>query len=613
MDRRTWIGFLLIAAIIVGFSLINRPSKEELAARQRYNDSIAFVHQQQIEAQRLSDSITALLPQDVDTVPPVILENEKLRLAISPKGGRISRVDLKEFKAYGDTVNDLCLFDGEESQLAFTLITIDQHIISTRNRYYEPVETTDSTVVMRMHTDNEEAWLDFVYKLKANDYMVRFEIVPHNAHLALAQNVNSLEMQWRQLIAQQERGRKFEERYAQLQYMLDGGDMETLSEAKTATKKESARIKWIGYKDQFFSTVMIADEDFGSSAFTSTPQKERSGYIKEYTTETSVAFDITGKKITGFTYYFGPNNFRLLKAYDKDREAADKLHLQDLVPLGWKIVAWINKILLIPMFDLFSGWGMHVGWVIFLMTLVIRLVILPFTFQSYRSSAKMRVLKPQLDAINEKYPADKMEERQRATMALYQRAGVSPMSGCLPMIFQFPILMAAFWFFPTAIELRGQSLWWAEDLSTYDAILTWGTNVPLFGNHLSLFCLLMTVANFAYTFITMQQQNTGNDPAAKMMRWMMYLMPLMFLFIFNDYAAGLSFYYLCSLLLSVFQTMLFRLTLNDERVLQEMERNAKKNKDKPKKSGFMERLEKMQREAQLQAREQAKAQQKKYR
>ena len=613
MDKRTWIGFLLIAAIIVGFTLINRPTKEQLAARQRYNDSIVFVQQQQIEAQRLSDSIKVLIEPETDTIPPIVLENTKLRVAISPKGGRISHVDLKEFKAYGDTVNDLCLFDGDESQLAFTLITINQHIISTKNLYFDPIETTDSSAVMRLQTGNEDAWLDFVYRLKTNDYMVRFEIVPHNAHLALAQNVNSLEMQWHQLIAQQERGRKFEERYAQLQYMLEGGDMETLSETKSATKKESARIKWIGYKDQFFSTVMIADDSFGSSAFTSTPQKAQSGYIKEYTTETSVAFDITGKKGTGFTYYFGPNNYRLLKAYDKDRETADKLHLQDLVPLGWKIVAWINKILLIPMFDLFSGWGMHVGWVIFLMTLVIRLVILPFTFQSYRSSAKMRVLKPQLDAINEKYSADKMEERQRATMALYQKAGVSPMSGCLPMLFQFPILMAAFWFFPTAIELRGQSLWWAEDLSTYDAILTWGTHIPLFGDHLSLFCLLMTVANFAYTFITMQQQNTGNDPAAKMMRWMMYLMPLMFLFIFNDYAAGLSFYYLCSLLMSVFQTMLFRLTLNDERILKEIERNAQKTKDKPKKSDFMERLEKMQREAQRQAREQAKAQQKKYR
>ncbi len=644
MDKNTWIGFLLIAAIIVGFSLINRPSKEELAERQRINDSIALAHQQEYEAQRLSDSISAQLFTQAESIQEattpaqseaelqsrlaaaygpfapsargaksyVVLENEKLRISVSTRGGRIARAELKEFKAYGDSIHDLCLFDEDEAETAFTLITNNQRIISTKNLYFEPVEVSDSTVTLRLMTTNEDAWLDFNYRLQGDDYMVRFEVVPHNTALVMAQNINSLEMQWHQLIAQQERGRKFEERYAQLQYMLVGGDMEKLSEQKADTKKESARIKWIGYKDQFFSTVMIADEDFGGASFTSTPMREASGYIKEYTTETSIAFDVAGNKSTGFTYFFGPNNFRLLKAYDKDKASADKLHLQELVPLGWKVVSWINKILLIPMFDLFSSWGMHVGWVIFLMTIVIRLVILPFTFQSYRSSAKMRVLKPQMDAINEKYPPEKMEERQKATMALYQRAGVSPMSGCLPMLFQFPILMAAFWFFPTAIELRGQSLWWAEDLSTYDAILTWGTSIPLFGNHLSLFCLLMTVANFGYTFITMQQQNTGNDPASKMMKWMMYLMPLMFLFIFNDYAAGLSFYYLCSLLMSVFQTMLFRWTLNDERVLKEMERNAKKKDAKPKKSGFMERLEKMQREAQQQAREQAKAQQKKY-
>ena len=393
--------------------------------------------------------------------------------------------------------------------------------------------------------------------------------------------------------------------------MLVGGDMEKLSDSKNDSKKENARIRWIGYKDQFFSTVLIADDAFASAQFESTPQNLYSGYIKEYTTHTTVPFDLTGQRTTDFRYYLGPNHYNTLRAYDKNLPKEERLHLNELVPLGWKIVAWINKILVIPMFDLFSSWGLHIGIVILLMTLVIKLIILPFVFASYKSSAKMRVLRPQIEEINAKYPPEKMQERQQATMALYQRAGVSPMSGCLPMLFQFPVLMAMFWFFPTAIELRGQSLWWADDLSTYDALLSWGRPIFLFGDHLSLFCLLMTIANFGYTFVTMQTQAT--DPNMKFMKWMMYLMPLMFLFIFNDYAAGLSYYYLLSLGFTIIQTMLFRWSIDDKKLLAQMEANAKKRDAQPKKSGFMARLEAMQREQQRMARENAKAQQKKFR
>jgi YidC/Oxa1 family membrane protein insertase len=343
----------------------------------------------------------------------------------------------------------------------------------------------------------------------------------------------------------------------------------------------------------------------------STPAGAHTRYIKEYKTKTSLPLDVTGKKSTDIRYYLGPNHYNTLKAYDKDVENAEKLHLNELVPLGWKLVAWINKILVIPMFDLFMSWGLHIGIVILLMTLVIKLIILPFVWASNKSSAKMRVLKPQLDAINEKYPPEKMQERQQATMELYQKAGVSPMSGCLPMLFQFPVLMAMFWFLPTAIELRGQSLFWADDLSTYDAILTWNTPLPLLGwTHLSLFCLIMTIVNIVYTHITMQSQSQGQE--MKMMRWMMYLMPLMFLFFFNDYAAGLSYYYFVSLLMTIIQTMIFRWTTDDKKVLAEMEANSKK-KSNQKKSGFAARLEAMQREQQRLAREQAKAQQKKMR
>ena len=630
MDKNTWVGFLLIAAIIVGFTMLNRPSKEQLAERQRVQDSIKLARMAELEAQRISDSLQYVAGNAVqaETISEeeqqahmqaaygtfaqaaqgeeqwVTLENEHLRLTLSTLGGRIQRAELPEYHASGDSVNPLCLFRADESTFGFTLITANNRILQTSNLYFTPVETAEKNkAILRLKTASPDAWLDFVYEL-SDSYMVHLSLEPHNMQSELAQNINSLELQWRQLIPQQEQGRKFEERYARLQYMLVGGDMEELSESKDDSEKESARVKWIGYKDQFFSTVLIADDAFSSSQFSSTLQSRHSGYIKQYTTHTSVPFDLTGKTYTGFRFYLGPNHYHTLKAYDEDLARDERLHLNKLVPLGWKIVSWINTALVIPMFDLFTSWGLHIGIVILLMTLVIKLIILPFVFVSYKSSAKMRVLRPQIDAINEKYPAEKMQERQAATMQLYQQAGVSPMSGCLPMLFQFPVLMAMFWFLPTAIELRGKSLLWADDLSTYDAVFQWGFNLPLIGDHLSLFCLLMTVCNIAYTYITMQSQAT--DPNMKFMKYMMYAMPLMFLFIFNDYAAGLSYYYLVSLFITILQTMIFRWSLDDEKMLREMEENKKKKAGKPK-SGFMQRLEQMQREQQRMARENAKA------
>ena len=640
MDKNTWIGFLLIAAIVVGFSFLNRPSKEELAERKRVQDSIALVQAQEMEAKLISQQIAQQLEAEKAAQAPtqttdqlaaqvaavygpfapaaqgeeglIALENSKVRISIDRRGGRIAKAELKEYKAYGDSVNNLCLFQNDESSLNFTLVTNSNRILATQNLYFvEAGQSTDAegntTLTMRLNTNIEDCYMDIVYTLPADDYMVGMSLQPHNMHLALAHNMSSLEMQWNQSIPQQEKGRKFEEKYAQLQYMFIGGEVEKLSEMKSDRANESARLKWIAYKDQFFSTVMIAEDAFESTTMESTPLNQHSPYIKEYKTTTSLPWDITGKQATNLKYYFGPNHYNTLKAYDKDVTSVEKLHLNELVPLGWKIVAWINKIIVIPMFDLFMSWGMHIGLVILLMTLVIKLILLPFVFASNKSTAKMRVLKPQLDEINAKYPPEKMQERQQATMALYQKAGVSPMSGCLPMLFQFPVLMAMFWFLPTAIELRGQSLFWADDLSTYDAIITWNTPIPLFGTHLSLFCLIMTVVNIVYTHITMQQQSGGQE--MKMMRWMMYLMPLMFLFFFNDYAAGLSYYYFVSLLMTIIQTMIFRWAIDDKKVLAEMEANAKK-KGTQKKSGFAARLEAMQREQQRLAREQAKAQMK---
>lgn len=642
MDKNSWIGIILMAAIVIGFSWFNRPSQEELARRQHVRDSIALVEQQKMaeaEAQEALQEMQQAAETEMDTAAfearikaqygafaasavaaenaemPVV-ESELLRLTFNPKGGVLYSAELKDYKAYGDSVNMLRLFRGDEYSLGFTLVTANNRVLNTANLYFEaqPVVTdTAGNRILRMRLNAEGgAYTDFVYTVPADDYMIGFRIENHNMQGVLAQNVSSVEMQWHQLVPQQERGRKFEERYAQLQYMFTNRDMEKLSESKADREKEAGKIRWIAYKDQFFSTVMIADSAFTSSEMTSAPMAKNSGYMKEYTTTTAVQFDPSGKVPTSLKMYLGPNKYHTLKAYDKGKQRYEELRLHNLVPLGWEIVAWIVRILVIPMFDLFTSWGLAIGWVIFLMTLVIKLIILPFTFKSYQSSAKMRVLKPQLDEINAKYPPEKMQERQQATMALYSKAGVSPMSGCLPMLFQMPIVMAMFWFFPTAIELRGQSFLWADDLSAYDAILTWGYDIPLIGNHLSLFCILMTVTNIVYTYLNMQSQAGGNDPNMKVMKYMMYGMPLMFFFIFNDYAAGLSYYYFISLLMTIVQTYIFRWTLNDKRMLAEMEKaQAKKAKKAPKKkSGFMARLEQMQKEQEARMREQVKQQSK---
>lgn len=636
MDKNTWIGFALIAAIIIGFSLLNRPSKEELERRQHYQDSVRYAQQLERETQQaIAEAQAELAANPADTVHATaslqevygafapaatgneemsVLENDLLRLHIARKGGNIAKAELKNYKSYGDSINPLALFDADETQLDFTLITANNRILHTEQLFFEPQPVSTDTLgnkVLRMRLKTtSDAYLDFIYTLPENDYMVGMSIQNHGMQQVLAQNINYLEMQWNQLVPQHEKGRKFEERYTTLQYMFTDRDVEKLAEAKNDSKNVTGKLRWIGYKDQFFSTVFIADDAFTSTQLTSNVMPAKSGYIKQYQTKASVSFDPSGNNTTDFRIYLGPNHYNTLKAYDKGKDKEEKLNLKSLVPLGWKIVSWINMWLVIPMFDMFMSWGMNIGLVILLMTLVIKLIILPFTFSSYRSTAKMRVLKPQLDAINEKYPAEKMQERQQATMALYQRAGVSPMSGCLPMLFQFPVLMAMFWFFPTAIELRGQSFLWADDLSTYDAIFTWSMNIPLiswfFGNHISLFCLLMTITNILYTWLNMQTQATGNDPSAKVMKWMMYLMPIFFMYIFNDYAAGLSYYYFVSLLMTILQTYIFRWTIDDKKLLQQMEANAAKRSAKPKKSGFLARLEKLQREQQQYAREQAK-------
>lgn len=630
MDKNTVIGFVLIAAIIVGFSILSRPSDEEIARRQRYNDSIALVQLQQqnkiaaeqaINETSIASANTEILQTNDSSQAESLLaiygefgksaigeeqfytlENEHLKLTFASKGGRIYTADLKNYRTHDSL--PLILFDAEESNMAFTLVTNNNRVLNSSEMYFEKVEapTTDSDgnsfLTLRLNTYSG-AYIDFIYTLPKDDFMLDFRIKANGMEKVMPGNTNFLEMSWVSKIRQQEKGRKFEDRYSQIHYKFTADDVEKMSESKNDSERLSNKVKWIAFKDQFFSSVLIAENSFSSTHLVSTLENEKSNYLKAYTANMIIDFDPRGQVSSDFKMYLGPNQYKILNEYDKGVPSEDKLYLRKLIPLGWGIFGWVNRFLIIPLFNLFNLFIGNYGIIIFLMTIVIKIIIFPMTYKSYISSARMRVLKPEIDEINARIPAEKAAERQKATMELYSKVGVSPMSGCLPMLLQMPILIAMFSFFPASIELRQESFLWAKDLSSYDAIISWDAYIPLitpyFGNHISLFCLLMTITTLLYNRLNMATQPANDQPGMGMMKWMMYLMPVMFLFIFNNYASGLSYYYFLSTLFSVAQTYIFRATINEEKLLATL--HAKRNNKSPKKkTGFMERLEKMQRE-----------------
>ncbi|MDR1592096.1 MAG: membrane protein insertase YidC [Prevotellaceae bacterium] len=634
MDKNTLLGILLIVAIIFGFSYLNRPSEEQIAA-QRARDSIAAVAVAQARALAAVDtSAVAVATPDVSendsvrltaqyaqfaavatgTSEKITLENNRLKLVFNTEGGGLYSAQLKDYTTYDSL--PLLLFEGQDENLVdFTLHTANNRVLNTSKLFFAKQSIVSDSLGQRLTLRlaiDADSYLDFVYSLPRDGYMLQFSIVPHAMDRHLAFMANTLDMSWYGKIRQQEKGRKFESRYTTLNYRFVGDDMEKLSESSNDSKNAPTPLRWIAFKDQFFSTVLVADESFISARLSSTVMPDDSPYMKEYEVKSSVPFDPTGSKTTNLRFYLGPNHYKTLKECTRFLPATtptEDLNLQELVPLGWTLFRWVSQWMIIPLFNFFGSFISNYGIIILLLTLVIKIVILPLTFKSYMSTAKMRVLKPQIDVIHARIPADKAMERQQATMALYKSVGVSPMGGCLPMILQMPFLFAMFSFFPTAIELRQQSFLWVKDLSTYDAILSWDTYIPLitpyFGNHISLFCLLMTVTNLIYTKLNMQSQGGMGGDQMKMMKWMMYLMPLMFLFIFNSYASGLSYYYFISLLLTIGQTYLFRLFVNEEKLLHKLEANKLKKKP-AKKSGFMARLEEAQRQQAKALREQQK-------
>ena len=417
---------------------------------------------------------------------------------------------------------------------------------------------------------------------------------------ALVPSASSMKFRWNQRMARNEAGRVFEAQNSAIYYMTGDGDVDNLSE--TSDDKESLdNIVWVGYKNQFFSSVFIPTEPFTKAELISTDLKEENT-IKLMDTEALMKYNPEHATPASFTIFIGPNSYHLLSDISETIIPEKDLELQRLVPLGWSLFRWINTLIVIPVFDFLGKFISNYGIIILLLTIFIKLILFPFTYKSYMSQAKMRVLAPEIKEINEKYPGkENAMRRQQETMALYSRAGASPLSGCLPMLLQLPILIAMFKFFPSAIELRGESFLWASDLSAPDAIIPLPFSIPFLGDRLSLFCLLMTVVNIIYTRINMQNQpGNASMPA---MKWMMYLMPVMFLFFFNNYAAGLSYYYLLSLLITIIQTYVFRHIVNEEKVRATMKANAAKPK---KKSGFMARLEEAQRRQQAMLREQEK-------
>lgn len=619
---------------MVGFTLLTRPSQEEIARQKKYNDSITLVRQQEMALQQVQDSVNKTIAfadsvvQSTDSTAVAVradafggfsaaafgeekfytLENELLKLVVSSKGGRVYSAELKKYKAQEG--KPLYLFDKDESSFNYVLVTNNNRVVNTSDLFFEPqgeiVKTAEGaqTLTMRLKTSLENSYIDFIYSLPADDYMVRYDVKANNMNEIMPMSINSLEMSWHSDIRQQEKGRSFEERYSALHYRYMAGDMDKLNQTKTDQKNVDNQIKWIAFKDQFFSSVLIADKSFSSSILKSEVMDEKSGYLKSYSADMVVPFDLTGKEPTGFRMYFGPNHYKTLSSYDKGVEKEDKLYLRELISLGWGIFGWVNRFFVIPMFNFFSKYVGNFGIIILLMTIVIKLLLAPLTHKSYLSSAKMRVLKPEIDEINARIPADKAMERQQATMALYNKMGVSPMSGCLPMLLQMPLLIAMFQFFPAAIELRQESFLWVKDLSAYDTLFSWKANIPLIGsflnNHVSLFALLMTVTSIFSTKISMQNTTTSPDqPGASMMKYMMYFMPVMFFFMFNSYASGLTYYYFLSSLFTILQTAIIRASINDEKLLAELRAKSKINAKNPKKkSSFMERLEKMQREQQ---------------
>ena len=615
MNKDTFIGFVLIGLILIGFSWYNQPSQEQVDAA-RIQDSIAAVMKENAAKKRQAEEVARKAQAEAaakgDTTAlfhvalngssrQVTLKNSKLELTLDTKGGVIKKARVLNFKDRNGQ-KDVTLFEKDEQSLTFMLSGKNENIV-TSDLYFTPSEQTDTTVTMTAEAGNGGS-IAIRYRL-GKDYMLSMSLQTQGLSGMFAPNYNKVDIQWDEKCRQQEKGFTFENRYATLTYKEKNSGTDYLNETKEIVdEKIESSLDWVAFKNQFFSAVLISKDDFAANALmTSIPQEKETGYLKQYTAKMQTAFDPTGAKASEFEMFIGPNDFRLLKEVEQESQFGKELDMEQLVYLGWPLFRIINRWFTIYVFDWLTGFGFNMGIVLILITLLLKAITYPMVKKSYMSSAKMRVLKPKLEEATKQYdkPEDQMK-KQQAMMQMYSQYGVSPLSGCLPMLIQMPIWIAMFNFVPNAIQLRGQSFLWISDLSTYDPIVEWDTNIWGIGDHLSLTCILFCVANVLYSYMSMRQQRdqmVGQQAEQmKMMQWMMYLMPVMFFFMFNDYSSGLNFYYFVSLFFSAAIMWTLRKTTNDEKLLAILEANYKANKNNPKKqSGLAARLEAMQKQA----------------
>ncbi len=603
MDKNSITGIILITAILGFFWWYNKPTEKQLAEQQHRRDSIAMVENQR-KADELQKKANELEKQAVEVVEKdstqiaqeldnkyglfakaatgeqefITLENDDVKITLSSLGARIYSVELKEYTTHDG--RPVMLMDGDQNKFGFHF-NHNSRTFFTNDLYFKALPQTSSNAIDFV-VNADEGELIFSYSLPENGYMADFNIQTKELGSIISTNSGALEMNWEMDVMAQEKGISFERRYSGIYYRFAEDDVDNIDANKSDSEEIRTKLKWVAFKDQFFSSVFIAKDLFLSARVsTNVPEDDKNPLIMGASSKVDIPF--TGDDQLGFNFYFGPNDFKKLKDYED-------INLRKLVYLGWGFLRYIN-LGVIEVFHFFEKFTGNYGLIILLLTILIKLILFPLTYKSYISTAKMKVLKPQIEEINNKIPKEKAMERQQATMALYRKAGVNPMGGCLPMVLQMPILFAMFQFFPTAIDLRGEAFLWADDLSSYDSILQLPWDIPMYGDHVSLFCLLMAITNIVYTRINQEMtQSTQQMPG---MKGMMYMMPVMFLVMFNNYASGLSYYYFVSTLITIGQTLLIRRFVNEEALLSKLQANQKKP---AKKSKFQQRLEDMQKQ-----------------
>ena len=640
MDKKSIIGIVVIALLFAGFTFYSsreqKRYQQELAQWQAYQDSVAAASAPavlpadaagsgsdaesvttELEQQRRVSLVgETLAAAEAAAAEEFTVENDVMTVRFSTRGGQIKGVTLKDYTKYAprhERHQQVELFDPASARFALTFYVkngTNNVPVNTADYTFaaEPVRTTAEgaqSVVMRLPVSGG-AWLEYEYLIyngvsPQRDYLVDFDVRLVGMAPEMA-NQSSIGIQWANVSYQNERGFKNENMYTTVAYRFPGeSSIEELGMSDgTKSKNVTTAVNWVAFKQQFFSSVFIAPQNVSYADMSFATAQPGSGYVKDFAAQMAVPYTPQTQGYD-FAFYFGPNKYSILR---KVEAGGERLSLERLIPLGWGIFGWINRWCVIPVFDFLRNYIGSFGIIILILAVLIRLVISPLTYKSYISMAKMRLIKPQVDELTKKYPKQEdAMKRQQATMELYKKAGINPMGGCIPMLIQMPILIAMFRFFPASIELRGQSFLWAHDLSSYDSILNLPFSIPFYGDHVSLFALLMCLSTFAYSYYNYQQTASSQPQMAGMKFMMVYMMPLMLLFWFNDYASGLCYYYLLSNLLTIGQTLVIRRLVDDGKIQAVMAANAAK-KSNGKKSKFQQRYEELlrQQEAQQHAR-----------